>query len=351
MNTVDLLTTHEMLQAIETVGRPRTFLKDTFFPKEKTFVTESVLFDVKKGRRRMAPVVAPRVGGITVGREGFETKEIKAPRVAPQRPMTIDDLMNRGFGEQLNSRKTPAQRQVELTADDLQDLNDYIARREEWMAAQTLFEGKVILKGRVSDSDDRVIEQVVDYGFTNKVTLSGTSMWSEDASNIVTQVRAWRLRVTKATGVAPDTLLLGEDAVTAYLNNKNLQKLMDNRRMNMAEVNPRIQDDAVTFLGKLPGLGIEIYSYDEWYLDDEGEEKPYIPAGAALLVKAGSGAFAYGAVTQMDESTRRLTTTEGRAVPKRWTDVENDTTMLRLTSRPVPMPTDVDGWLVAQVVE
>lgn len=348
---MNLLTTHEMLAGMEAVGRPGTFLKDTFFPGEKTFVTESVLFDVKKGRRKMAPVVAPRVGGITMDRQAFETKQITAPRVAPQRPMTLDDLAMRGFGEQINSRKTPAQRQVELTASDLQELDDAITRREEWMASQALFTGKVILKGRVSDSDERFIEQEVDYGFTNTKTLSGTSKWGGADSDIIGDVRAWRLEVLKATGVAPDTLILGEAAVTAYLADENLQKVLDNRRMNMMDITPRLVDDAITFLGTLPGLGVEIYSYDEWYVDDEGVEQSFVPSNAALLAKAGVGSFAYGAVTQMEDDTKRFETTEGRVVPKRWNDVGNDTMMLRLTSRPVPMPKDVDGWFVATVVD
>ncbi|ARD49630.1 phage capsid protein [Sporosarcina sp. P33] len=339
-----------MLEAIETVGRPKTFLKDTFFAGEKTFVTEEVLFDVKKGRRLMAPVVAPRVGGITVERDAFRTEKLLAPRVAPQRVMTLDDLMKRGFGEQVNSRKTPAQRQLELTAQDLTELNDSISRREEWMAAQALFEGQVTLRGRVSDTNDRYVEQQVDYGFTNKVVLSGTSMWAGADSDIVGNIRSWRQRVIKSSGVAPDTLILGEDAVTAFLNDKNLQSLLDKRRINMMEIEPRLVNDAITFLGRLPGLGVDVYAYDEWYLDDDGTEKPYVPANAAVLAKSGSGAFAYGAITQMDEDTKNFVTTEGRAVPKRWNDVDNDIKMLRLTSRPVPMPTDVDGWLVAQVV-
>lgn len=349
---MDIFTPMEMLQALETVGRPKTFLKDTFFPGEKTFVTEDVLFDIKKGKRRLAPIVAPRVGGITIEREGFETHKVEPLRVAPQRPLTIDDVIKRGFGEQINSRKTPAQRQAELTAADLQELNDTISRREEWLSAETLFKGKAILKGRVSDSDTNVIEREIDFGFTNKVVLSGTSLWDKDTADILANLRAWRLQVLQSTGVAPDTVILGEDAVTAFLGNKKLQDLMNIRNMSVMTVEPSLRDDAITFLGKIPGLGLEVYSYDEWYLDDDNVEKPFVPKDVALLAKAGGGSFGYGAITQMDKrEDPSYTTTEGRAVPKKWADMENDIIMLRLTSRPVPMPADVNGWLVAKVVE
>jgi hypothetical protein len=44
----------------------KTFLRDTFFPREVTFNTESVLVDYSKDRRYMAPFVSERLGGSNV---------------------------------------------------------------------------------------------------------------------------------------------------------------------------------------------------------------------------------------------------------------------------------------------
>lgn len=350
MNAVSTLTTYELYQAISQAKPPASFFKDTFFSKSKTFVTEEILVDYKKGKRVMAPFVSPRQGGITIHREGFETKKITTPRIAPQRALTIGDLSSRGFGESLHSLKTPAQRQMELESNDVKELDEMIAMREEWMAVQLLIEGKVDVSGRVSDSDERVVEQEVDYGFTNNIALSGTSAWNEEDADIYGDISNWRRKVIRSSGVAPDTLVLGEDAANAFLNNKKLMDKMNKLNYNIGAIEPKLIDDAITFIGRLPGLGIEVYSYDEWFIDDEGVEKPYIPEGVALLAKANSGTMAYGAISQMNDQ-QNIETFEGRIIPKKWADVENDVGMLRLSSRPLPIPDDVDSWVVAQVIE
>lgn len=62
-------TTREMMDAIDQTPPVRTFLQKTFFPGEETHVTEKVEFDVRKGKRVMAPLVSPRVGGKVITRQ------------------------------------------------------------------------------------------------------------------------------------------------------------------------------------------------------------------------------------------------------------------------------------------
>jgi hypothetical protein len=55
----------------------------------------------------------------------------------------------------------------------------------------------------------------------------------------------------------------------------------------------------------------------------------------------------YGGVTQMENG--NFVTYEGIRVPKSWADEKNEVRMLRVTSRPLPAPDDVDNWYVATV--
>lgn len=48
-------TTREMMEAYDQTPPVRSFLQKTFFPHEQTHVTEKVEFDVRKGKRVMAP--------------------------------------------------------------------------------------------------------------------------------------------------------------------------------------------------------------------------------------------------------------------------------------------------------
>lgn len=355
--TLNLYKTTTILQAVTHLPKVHTFLRDTFFSAVETFQTETVLIDYTKGKRKMAPFVAPRTGGVTIRREGFKTEQYMAPRVAPQKSLTVADLMNRMAGESVVSAKTPAQRSRELLAKDLIELNDMINRREEWLSAQTLINGKVVMKGYAGEGVE-VIEQELDFNFTQNIVLSGTDKWTdhtknakgEYVSNPYHDIKDWRKQVTKACGVAPDTLILGEDAEKAFINHPVIKEMFDKKSMHFGNIEPSIKSDAVTFIGKLPGLGVEIYTYDDWYLDEDGEEYPFIPADKIVLAKKKFAGFAYGAITQMEQGKSEFVTYEGKIVPKVWSDHQNEQKMVRLSSRPVPKPGNVDAWLVATVI-
>lgn len=345
---VNLYKTTTLLGAIESKPKVFMFFRDTFFPGVKSFTTEDVMVDYKKGKRRMAPFVAPRVGGVTIERDGFKTEKISAPRLAPQRPMTIDDISNRLPGEGFISTKSPADRQKELLKGDISELSDSIDRREEFMAVQVMFEGKVDLSGYTGDSLKTKIEQEVDYGFENKETLSGTSLWTDKESDPYSDLERWSIEVSEKSGAKPNIAIFGKEAVKAFRNNTKIKDMFDKRNMNFGQIKPSIVNDVVSFIGKIDELGLEFYTYSDCYLDDEDELHPFVPVDKVLLAKKGSGAFGYGSVTQIEKE--GFVTYEGRIIPKQWVDQNNDTLMLRLSSRPVPIPGDVDGWFVGTVV-
>lgn len=343
--------TKTMLPAIDIMPKTESFLRDTFFPrtKDESLVTEKVELDYKKGQRRMAPFVAPRVGGITQTRDGFKTFEIAPPRIAPQIPMTIDDISGRSMGENVYSRKTPAQRAQELLAKDLVSLGAQIDRREEWMAAQLLFEGKVVVQGYADNDFKNPIEQEIDYGFDKREVLSGTELFIHADSNPIAYMREKRLKIIEDGGEAPNIVVFGMDAYQAFISNPKVVEYFNHRHMLFGQIAPSIQSKTVTFVGKLNEIGVEIYVYNDMYLDEEGELHPFVPKNKMLMAHTDLGRFLYGAVTQLEPSGRYVTY-EGTRIPKFWSDVANDIKMMRLTSRPVPLPENIDSWCVATVV-
>jgi len=343
--------TVEVLPAIEMMPKVPSFLRDTFFPrtKDRTFVTDKVELDYKKGKRKMAPFVAPRVGGVTIGREGFVTKQVDTPRIAPQRAMTIDDISQRGMGENIYSTKTPEQRQVEMTAKDLEELGQYIDRREEWMTSELLFNGKVIVKGYADNTHEKVIEMEIDYGFDQFEVLSDKDLWTAAESMPYENFKEWRLKILQNSGIAPNIAILGRDALKEFLKNKEIKEIFDKLNMSFGVIQPTLKNDSITFIGRLPEIGVELYTYDDWYLDDDGEERAFVPADKVLMGHSGQGGFLYGAVTQMEQG-GKFVTYEAARVPKFWGNMDNDVAMVRLTSRPVPQPENVNSWLVATVI-
>jgi Phage major capsid protein E len=345
---LNIYNTKTLLAAIERMMPVRTFFRSTFFPVTRTFVTEEVWIDYKKGKRKMAPFVAPRVGGITVDRQGYRTDKYTAPKIAPQRAITVDDLVIRGMGENVFSQRTPADRQAELLGRDLAELDEMITRREEWMIRELLFNGKITMKGYVDRTNTNYIEQELDYGFTNKEILTGGDLWSETTSNPYADLKRWRLEVIQKSGRAPTMVVLGQRASDAFLNNEVIQKKLDIKNALLGQINPVIQDDALTYIGRLPELGLDLYTYNEWFLDDNGQEYPMVPEDHVLLARPNMGEILYGAITQLEGG--RFVTFEGDRIPKSWDDNQNEQRMLRISSRPVPKPEDVDDWFVAKVL-
>ena len=93
---------------------------------------------------------------------------------------------------------------------------------------------------------------------------------------------------------------------------------------------------------------IDVISYDAQYEDDNGTMVPYLPAGTAILTTPAAGRSIYGAVTQM-ESDKNFHTHAGKRVPKYIAHEDKDIRELRLASRPLLMPNQKNGFIVAHV--
>lgn len=78
--------------------------------------------------------------------------------------------MTRLPGEDLYSGMTPAQRAAQKLMEEYATLNDATTRREEWMAVQAIVTGTIPIVGEG-------VNEVIDFGFTNKITLSGENKW------------------------------------------------------------------------------------------------------------------------------------------------------------------------------
>ena len=161
-------------------------------------------------------------------------------------------------------------------------------------------------------------------------------------------LREIRRKIIKATGKAPDIAIFASDAIEDFVNNSYVMKAMNVLNMKNVVIEPRVVDPALTFYGRIAELDLDIYTYDEWFLNDEGDEEAMIPAGTVLIGHSdGEGQVEYGSVTQMED--KKFVTYEGKLVPKEYADEKNEVKMLRLTSRPLPRPYDVDSWAIIYV--
>lgn len=327
-----------------------TFFKTTFFRNVQTFDTERVDVDFKKGNRKLAPFVHRRIGGKTVPNTGYEAKTYTPPMVAPDKVTTVGDLLKRMPGENPYSGKSPAERAVEKMAADFKELDEMITRREEWMCAQAIFTGTIPIIGEG-------INEVIDFKFTNKETITtAAKKWSADGADPIADLKRWRKTVQKNGFVNCDVCVMADDVVAAFLKNATVQKMLDTKGYDLAVIKPRQLPNGATYVGTLHAEGLDIYTYNEWFLDDwtnptAPEQKPLVPDGTlALLSTVAEYSMYYGAVTLADEQTKEIFTVEGARVPDSWIARKPIRRFLQLTSNPLPVPHEVDSWFIAKVL-
>ncbi len=336
------ITFEELLFAIQNTPRISKFFTN-FFPVRKANQSKTLEIQVKKGKKKMAPFVAEQVGGKVMVREGFNTQTLTPPTIAPSRILTTEDINNRGFGESLYDPKTPEERAEELLAEDANYLEDSISNRLEWMC-RNIFLGKTIT---VKD-EEAGVDFNINFQFTNKETLLGGTKWSAETSDPLGDLKRWKKFALRKSGITPEVCVMGESAATSFLNHPKVQKMLDNRNITIGNINPMIIDKAATFVGKLEGL--EIYTYDEWFVDDDGIEKPMMPINEVIVAPKVYGSIQYGSVTIMDDAGNHKTCV-GELVPDIFINRKAKTKELTITSRPLPVPNDVDSIYTAVVVD
>ena len=340
-----------MGKLVERMPKVHTFVRDTFFRNRETFDTQKIDVDFKKGNRALAPFVHKKKGGATIDNEGFQTNTYEPPLVAPNKITTIDDILKRTPGESLYNGKSPNQRAVEKMQRDFTELDEMITRREEWMCCQSLFRRKIL----ILDKNGKAIQEEIDFQFTNKETLKTTDSWKTKKGGKIAQLKAWRKQVQKKGFVNCNICLMGSDALEAFLSDEEVQKMLDVRRFEVAVIAPKELPNGATYIGTIHEIGMDIYTYNEWYLDnwtnaEKPEDKPLLPDNiVALLSTEANYSMYYGAVGIVDEAGKTIAVVEGSRIPEQWVERRPARRFLQLSSAPIPVPHEVDSWFIATV--
>lgn len=350
-NTVSIYEPRTMMGVIRKLPPVHTFFRSTFFSHEKTFVTKSVDMDYKKGARKLAPFVSREIGGKVVPNTGYTTETYTPPFIAPDKVTTIDDILDRQPGESLYSGRTPAQRAVIQMSEDFTDLREMILRREEWMCAQAMLTGKIVVLGEG-------VKDTIDFRFTNLLDISKDAKrkWKGGtAQNKYADLKAWHEKVQKEGFTNCNVCIMASDVVTEFLVDEQIRKLLDVKNYALAVIKPTQKENNVTYIGTIHELGLDLYQYNEWYVDDWTDpatpvELPMVPAGTLMMASTHAKySMYYGAISILNQKTEKWETVAGKYVPDTFIKKRPDRRFLSLQSAPVPVPHEVDSWLVAKV--
>lgn len=350
---IDIFDTRTMLEAVEQMKRSRMFLRDMCFPPAQPVDTETVDVDIIKGKRRLAPFVSPLSEGKRVDDIGFSTSTLKPGYIKPFKITTAQQLLHRLPGNTIyQGGQTIEQRAQIKLGQDLGELMDMIDRREEWMAAKAMDSGIITMKIKAETGDKTV---TVDFQMANshKITLAGNDLWSDTTnSDPVAKLRAVSQMIAQDSGLSPDTLILGSDAATAFINHPKVKDLLNFRRADMGEIKVQQLPNGVSYLGQLraPSLFIDVYTYDEWFIDEDTDtEGPMVPVKKAWMCSTRCSCKTLYAVIQDMEAIEGGQAAVSR-FPKSWIPQNPSVRHVMVQSAPLVAMLQPDAFASIQVL-
>ena len=355
--------TYFLQAAIETLPIEHSFFRDRYFPTDETmdvFGTSHVLADYREVSQKIAPFVLPRIGAIPATRTGFSVYDLEPMNIAVSMPLTIDNLIPRGFGEALMSAATPADRARRLIVEDLAELNRMVGRAEELLAVQTILDNGATMFHRTDDKDIGEDISVKFYdGVNNPTAYTPLNNWAHSTKSGETWTKGnWygdlcaMVRSARQRGVRLTEFMLSNDVATWLLDDGWFLAMLDNRRIEMGRLAPEILTDDVVELGyiSVDGADMRILYHIGVYENAAGSTVSFLPAGTVIGISPDVGRGLYGGVTLMDPRTENFYTVAGRRVAEAIVTQRPPARETCVYSKPLFVPRRKAPWMVAKNV-
>lgn len=288
-------------EMVRSVDPSFSFLADTFFPREKQFTTDFIEFDIVEHGRHLAPFVSPLTQGQPTRRKGYRTVQFKPAYIKMSFNVTPGDGFTRMAGEKYGGELTPRQRLDRAMASQIATHDDMIQNRLEWMAAQALVSGSIVVTGPDYPA------QTVSFDRNSNLALTVGTAWSTVATATpIDDIQTMALRINQySRGGQADTIVMSGTAFSNATKNSQFRDLLDTVK-NLSpgtggfETGPRNTRNA-TLQGRLAGR-FDLWTYDGYYEDDTGTSTLYVAANKVIVADRASleGTKMFGAILDME---------------------------------------------------
>jgi len=272
----ELLTRH-IGKAVETrPAKPRLF---AMFYKQRDIHDQSIVeFDSKKYKNGIAPFVRPELKGKPIEIDGFQNNIVKLPTMKPLRPITAKDLAKRPFGVTIYTAQDKNAQARELVSKLTDDNMDRIDTRMEAMRAEQIFNNTTTIQGEGYD-------YVVTFGrsASNTVDLGNSYYWDQTTDYIDQNIREFKALAANAGKTL--THMVGRYASLAPLLDF-VKTQTDFRRVENGSL--KFQEMLLVNGANYEGtyLGIELWTYDGVYTDEDGTTAYMVPVKKIALMSA-----------------------------------------------------------------
>nr|WP_315400111.1 major capsid protein [uncultured Duganella sp.] len=340
--------TNALIQTVPNLKVSQQFLLDRFFGNIVISDTEFVSIDVDIGKRRMSPFVSPLVEGKLVEQRRIQTNQFKPAYIKDKRAPDLRKPVRRMIGERIGGALTGADREAANLEMELTDQLDMLNRRLEWMAASALVGGTVTIAG------DGFPTVVVDFGRDASLSIakSGTGRWT--AANIAagtaspsSDVENWTQQMLKKSGAVTTDVVFSTSAWQGFKLDPALQGAIIYPKMsdNGNNINPGAQIKlGAQYKGRWGNL--DLWVYNDWFVDDNNVEQPMIPDGSVTLVSDQlQGVRAFGMIEDPEFNYEALA-----YAPKTWVEKDPAQRILLMQAAPIVIPSRPNASMSAQVL-
>lgn len=273
------------LQVFRQSRRPNGFLQRLFTVKPGGIYNGTkVAIDVQRTGEAVAIVVKQGAGPRLNDADVFTTKEFEPPAYGEAVPFNVNDLLQRmaGVDPMTAAYQDYAGQLLAYFINSFGLIDDKIVRGVELQASQILQTGTLDLK-----DENGVTLYSLD--FKPKAThfpTAGTA-WDQAGSTKLDDLKALA-KVIRADGkVNPDRLIMGDAALSEFLKDEEVQKALDNRRIDVGEIAPEMADSGATFYGHvwIGAYRFQIWTYPDTYTDPQTElPVEYVDEGNVIML-------------------------------------------------------------------
>ena len=252
------------LQLYTEIRSPNGFLSRFFTIKPGGIYNgDKIALDIQRFGEEVAVAITKCTGPNLNDFDEFTTKEFKPPSYGEAFPLDVCELINRmaGVDPFTSAHNEYSAQLIAKMAQGFKLIDDKISRAVELQASQILQTGKLTLTNSAGDT-------VYELDFLPKATHFPTTSvsWSTLATADPLGDLGDLATVIRTDGkIDSNIVAMGAGALDNFLKNEDVQTMLDNRRIEIGGISPRMADSGATFYGF---IWVGTYRFELWTYPD-----------------------------------------------------------------------------------
>ena len=335
-------------------ANPTRFLTGLLqMPAGNVHMQKKVELDIQRSDEEVATVITDLSTGYNYNsHDEFVNKEFTPPIYKEAFALNAFDMLKRSAGQNPFADNNFQAKAMKEAAKTFNLVQAKISRAVELQASQMFQTGTLNLLGK-----DGLPRFMLDFKPKATHFPNAAASWV-GASDKINDIKVLA-EVLRSDGLSdPSDLIFGDEAFQEFMDDDAVQKLLDNRAINIGEIDPQfnILGQGATLQGtiKIGNYRFRMWTYAGTYLDPATKVKTkYIdPENMVMLDSAARFDLTVGMIPKIVQPDARalpfmppqVTSTEGRIAlsTNAWTSADGEQVYVGAGARPLVIPTAID---------